>query len=94
MISGRNKRNHVGADGELEAGEDFFGNSGAAEHVTALEHQNFFAGAGEVGGVDQAVVASADHDDVVFDFDPLEAAILPSVWPSRIAAILTGAIQE
>ena len=39
---------------------------GAAEHVAALEHQNFLAGARQVGGVDQAVVASADHDDVVF----------------------------
>ena len=60
------QRDDVGADRELEAREDLFGDGGAAEHVTALEHENFFARLGEVGGVDEAVVASADHDDVVF----------------------------
>ena len=37
----------------------------AAEHVTAFEHENFLAGARQIGGVDQAVVASADHDHIV-----------------------------
>ena len=60
------QRDHVGADRELESGENFFGDGGAAEHVAALEHQNFLAGARQIGGVDQAVVASADDDYVVF----------------------------
>jgi hypothetical protein len=33
--------------------------------VATFEHENFFPGAGEVGGVDQAVVAAADYDYVV-----------------------------
>jgi hypothetical protein len=33
--------------------------------VTAFEDKNFFAGFGEVSGVDQAVVAAADDDCVV-----------------------------
>ena len=60
------QRDHVRADRELEARVDLFGDGGAAEHVAALEHENFLAGLGQVGGVDQAVVAAADHDDVVF----------------------------
>ena len=60
------QRNYVGADRELEAGKDFFGDGRAAEHMAALEHQNFLAGAREISGVDQAVVAAADHDYVVF----------------------------
>ena len=59
------QRHYVGADGELEAGKDFFGAGGAAENVAAFEHQNFLSGALQVGGVDQAVVASADHDYIV-----------------------------
>ena len=56
------QRDDVGADRELESGEDFFGDRRAAEHVPALEHQNFFPGARQIGGVGQAVVASADDD--------------------------------
>ena len=56
---------HVGADRELEAGKNFFGDRGAAEHVTAFQHQHFLAGARQVGGIDQAVVAAADDDHVV-----------------------------
>ena len=59
------QRHHVGADGELEAGKDFFGAGGAAENVAAFEHQNFLSGTRQVGGVDEAVVASADYDYVV-----------------------------
>jgi hypothetical protein len=33
--------------------------------VAAFEDQNFLSGAGQVGGVDQAIVASADYDYVV-----------------------------
>jgi hypothetical protein len=56
---------HVGAHGELESREDFLGDRGAAQDVAALEHQDLPAGARQVGGVDQAVVAAADDDDVV-----------------------------
>ena len=66
MISGRSSEDHVRANRELEAGVDLFGDGGAAEHVAALEHENFLPRFREVGGVDEAVVASADHDDVVF----------------------------
>ncbi len=59
------QRDHVGAHRELESGEDFFGDGGPAEHVPALQHQHFLSGARQIGGVDEAVVASADHDHIV-----------------------------
>ena len=59
------QRDHVRADGELETGEDFFSAGSAAENVAAFEHENFLSGTGEVGGVDQAVVAAADYDYIV-----------------------------
>ncbi len=59
------QRDDVRADGELEAGKDFFGAGRAAENVAAFEHENFLSGAREVGGVDEAVVAAADYDYVV-----------------------------
>ncbi len=63
---GPQQRNYVGADGKLEAGENFFGAGGTAENVAALEHQDFLAGAGQISGVDQAVVSAADYDGVIF----------------------------
>ncbi len=60
------QRNHVGAHREFEARENFFGAGGAAQHVAAFKDQNFLAGTRQIRGVDQAVVASADHDHVVF----------------------------
>ena len=60
------QRDYVGAHRELESGKDFFGDGGAAEHVTTLQHQNFLTGAGQVGGRGEAVVASSDDDCVVF----------------------------
>ena len=63
---GPQQRDYVGTDRELESGEDFFGDRGAAEHVTALEHQDFFPGARQIGGGGQAVVASSDDDCIVF----------------------------
>ncbi len=68
------QRDHVGAHRELETRVDLFGDGGASEHVAALEHENFFAGLGEVGGVDEAVMASADHDDIVFGSHELRAS--------------------
>jgi hypothetical protein len=59
------KRDNVGADGEFESGDDFFGDGGAAEDVAAFEDEDFFAGASEIGRVGQAIVAAADDDRVV-----------------------------
>ena len=62
---GPQQRDDVGADRELEAGEDLFGDRGAAEHVPPLEDEHLLPGPREVGGVDEAVVPAADDDDVV-----------------------------
>ena len=62
---GTQQRDDVRADGELEAGKDFFRHGGAADEVTPLEHEHFSARLREVGRVHQAVVAAADDDDVV-----------------------------
>ena len=59
------ERDDVGADRELESGENFFGDRRAAEHVTALEHEDLLPRAREICGVSEAIVASADHDGVV-----------------------------
>ena len=59
------QRHDVRADREVEAGKHFFGDGGAAEHVPPLEHEHLAAGAREVGGRGQAVVAAADDDRVV-----------------------------
>jgi hypothetical protein len=68
------QRDHVGAHRELETGKDFLGDGSAAQHVAAFEYENFFAGLGKVGGVDEAIVASADHDCVVFGSHELRAS--------------------
>ena len=62
---GPQQRDDVRADGELEAGEDLFGDRRAAEHVAPLEHEHLAPRARQIGGGDQAVVAAADDDDVV-----------------------------
>ena len=59
------ERDDVRADRKFESGKNFFGAGRAAEDVAALEHQNFLSSAREVGCVDEAVVAAADHDYVV-----------------------------
>jgi hypothetical protein len=59
------KRDDVGKNGKLEAGNDFFRDSSAAENVAALEDQNFLTRAREIGGIHKAVVAAADDNDVV-----------------------------
>ena len=58
------QRDGVGADGILEAREDLFGHGGPAEHVAALDDRDRQPGPGQVGGTDEAVVATADDDDV------------------------------
>ena len=63
------QRDHVGADRKLEPLNDLFRASRSPEHVATLEHQHFLAGAREISGIDQPVVASADDDGVVLRFD-------------------------
>jgi hypothetical protein len=60
------QRDYVGENREFKSGDDFFGDGGATQDVTFFEDQDFFAGLGEVGRVHEAVVATADYDDVVF----------------------------
>jgi len=81
---GAQKRDDVRADGELESGDDFFGDGGAAEDVAAFEDEDFFVGAGEIGRVGQAVVASADDDCVVgFGHEQIETVLQRLKPPSR-----------
>jgi hypothetical protein len=62
---GAEERDYVGTFGKEEAGDDFFSDSGAAEDAAALKDDNFFAGFGQVGGVDQAIVTASDDNDIV-----------------------------
>ena len=55
----------IGRGGDAVAGPDLFGDGAAAHQFAALEHQHLAAGAREVSGGDQAVVAAADDDGVV-----------------------------
>ena len=64
MISAE-QGDYVGTFGEEEAGDDFFGDGGAAEDAAALEDNDFLPSFGQVGGVDQAIVTASDDDDVV-----------------------------
>ena len=59
------QRHDIRANRKFEAGKDLFGAGRAAEHVPPFEHENFLAGARQIGGVDEAVVAAADDDHVV-----------------------------
>ena len=62
---GTKQRDDVGADGEVEAGDDLLGHGRAADEVAAFEDEHTAAGLGEVGRGRQAVVARADHDGIV-----------------------------
>ena len=62
---GSQQRDHIRANGKLEAGKNFLGASRAAEKVPALEHKHFLSRLREIGGVGEAVVASANHDYVI-----------------------------
>ena len=55
----------VARDREPEARDDLLRDRGAAEHVPALQDDGLEAGAGEVRGGDEAVVAAADDHRVV-----------------------------
>ena len=62
---GPQQRDYVRANGKLEPGKNFVGASRAAEDVAAFEHQHFLSRFRQIGGVDEAVVASSNHDHVV-----------------------------
>src|SRR5580700_513498 len=57
---------YVRAHRELEAGKNFFGTGRSAEHITAFEDENLLARASQIGGIDQTVVAAANHNHIVF----------------------------
>lgn len=54
----------VATAGEAESGDDLLGDGCATEYVAPLEDGDGEAGASEVGGGGEAVVATADHDGV------------------------------
>ena len=56
----------VGRGGDAIARPDFFRDRAAAHQLAFFEHQHFAAGAREVSRGDQAVVAGANDDYVVF----------------------------
>ena len=60
------QRHHVGAHGKLEAGENLLGDGRAAQHVPPLQNQDFLPRSCQIGCVDQAIVAAANHDGVIF----------------------------
>jgi hypothetical protein len=59
------QRDDVRADGEAKALEHLFGNGGAAEDMAALEHEHLPPGFRQICRGCQAVVPTADDDDVV-----------------------------
>ena len=59
------KRDDVRKNGKFEAGNDFFGDSGAAENVAAFENKDFLPRFREVSRIDEAVVAATDDNNVV-----------------------------
>src|SRR5262245_8694551 len=58
--------NDVGTNREFESRKNLFSDCRPAEHVAALKHEHALTGAREISGVNQPVVATADHDTVVF----------------------------
>ena len=78
----------VGAGGDTIAGPDLFGDGAAAEELAAFEHEHLPSGARQVGGGDQAVVAAADDDHIVFGHAQLLSSLLSlcGTPPRRAAA--------
>ena len=69
---------HVRTNRELESGEDFLGDGRAAHDVAPLQHHYFFSRASKVGGIHQAVMSTANYDDVKVG-DILEAYIRETI---------------
>ena len=62
----------VGRDRIAEAGMEFLGHGGAADHLAALDHFHAQAGHREIGRAGEAVMARADDDNVGFVHGPLQ----------------------
>ncbi len=62
---GAEKRDHVRTFRKKKTGDDFFGDGGATENMAAFQDDDLLPCFGEIRGVDQAVVAAADDDNVV-----------------------------
>ena len=62
---GTQQAHDIGANRIFKSRIDLFGHRRAAEHMAALEHQNFLPCFGQIGGAGEAVVAGADDDRVV-----------------------------
>src|SRR6267154_4735897 len=58
--------NDVRTNRELETRKDFLGHRGAAQHMPSFEYEHTFARARQIRGINQAVVAAADYNDVIF----------------------------
>ena len=65
---GSQQAERVGERGEVEPRDQLFGDRRAADDVASLDDQRLQAGLGEVGAVDQTVVAAADDDRVERSF--------------------------
>jgi len=59
------ERDNVRTFRKKKAGDNFFGDGGAAEHMATFQDYDSLPCFGEVGGVDEAIVAAADDDNVV-----------------------------
>jgi hypothetical protein len=76
----------VGPGREAKAGPEFLGQGGAAQEIAALKHAYGQAGAGEIGGCDEAIVASSDDGDIEFHWRiPLTLTDTTSLWDHRQA---------
>src|SRR5713226_2539486 len=59
------QRNHVRTFGEEKTRENFFGDCRSAEHMPAFENDDFLPCFSEIRGVDEAVMAASDDNNVV-----------------------------
>src|SRR5207302_618706 len=62
---GAEERDYIRAFGEEEAGDDFFSDGGTAEDAATFKDNHFFPGFGQVGGIDEAIMAASDDDYIV-----------------------------
>src|SRR4051812_45808101 len=63
---GTEKRHDIRRDRKFETRKNFFRYGSSTNDIAALQHQNLFAGPGEVGRVNKSVVPAANNNDVVF----------------------------
>ena len=63
---------------------DLLGDTCAADDVAALEHQHFPASLSQIGGTDQAVVASTNDNHVIIGFH-----VIPPYSTWRITSLFS-----